>query len=362
MSQLQVNRINDASGGVLAPISSVMRNRLINGAQVIDQRNAGAAVTVDGAATYITDRFQVQDFSDAVLSAQQISDAPAGFINSLRVTVSTADASLGATQGDRINQRIEGFNIADLGWGTANAKTVTLSFWVKSSLTGTFGGSLQNSASNRAYPFTYTINSANTWEYETITIAGDTTGTWLTNNGLGILVNWSLGMGSTYSGTAGAWAAADLLSTTGAVSLVGTAGATFQITGCQLEVGTQATSFEYRQYQQELALCQRYFIKYSNDGSGLAGIGSGLQITTTVSLALINFPVQMRSEPTVAVSDLQVTDRVSYDSDATYQTIRPGYLSAEITFTNASSGAQFRPLVLTVKNNTSGFLSLSSEL
>jgi hypothetical protein len=106
MSTVNVNRVVDASGGVLAPISSVMRNRIINGAMVIDQRNAGAAVTVDGAATYITDRFQVQDFSDAVLSAQQISDAPAGFINSLRVTISTADASLGATQGDRINQRI----------------------------------------------------------------------------------------------------------------------------------------------------------------------------------------------------------------------------------------------------------------
>jgi len=239
--------------------ASIMKNRIINGAMVIDQRNAGSAVTVDGAATYITDRFIVQDFSDAVLSAQQVVDAPAGFVNSLKVTVSTADTSLSATQGDRVNQRIEGYNIADLGWGTSDAKTITLSFWVKSTLTGTFGGSLENSATNRSYPFTYTISSASTWTLATVTIAGDTTGTWLTTNGIGVIVNWGLGVGSTYSGTAGSWQAADYISATGAVSVVGTLNATWQVTGVQLEVGSIATGFEYVNYQTSLANCQRYF-------------------------------------------------------------------------------------------------------
>jgi hypothetical protein len=271
-----------------------MRNRIINGAMVIDQRNAGAAVVpaTDGTPAFITDRFQVQDFSDAVLSAQQITDAPTGFTNSLRVTVTTADASLAATQGGRVNQRIEGFNTADFSWGTANASTVTLSFWVKSSLTGSFGGSLQNAATNRAYPFSYTISAANTWEQKSITIAGDTTGTWLTNNQLGVLVNWSLGMGSTFSGTAGAWAAADLLSFTGAVNVLGTLSATFYITGVQLERGTQATSFEYRQYGTELALCQRYYttsIAYFA-GPTVGGYGNAYSLA---------FPVTMRAAPSL---------------------------------------------------------------
>jgi hypothetical protein len=279
-----------------------MRNRIINGAMVIDARNAGAAVVpaTDGTPAFLTDRFQVQDFSDAVLSAQQITDAPTGFTNSLRVTVTTADASLAATQGGRINQRIEGFNTADFSWGTANASTVTLSFWVKSSLTGSFGGSLQNAAANRAYPFSYTISAANTWEQKSITIAGDTTGTWLTNNGLGVLVNWSLGMGSTFSGTAGAWAAADLLSFTGAVNVLGTLNATFQITGCQLERGTQATSFEYRQYQQELALCQRY-------GIAVNGAYTGFANGTTIVDTTVNFPVQMRVAPTATTGTVLMT-------------------------------------------------------
>jgi hypothetical protein len=159
-----------------------------------------------------------------------------------------------------IRQNIEGFNTADLGWGAAGAASITLSFWVRSSLTGTFGGSVQNSASNRSYPFTYTINSANTWEKETITIAGDTSGTWIgATNGIGLRVNFGLGVGSTFSGTAGAWAGSDLDSATGATSVVGTNGATFYLTGVQLERGSTATSFDYRDYGREIMMCQRYY-------------------------------------------------------------------------------------------------------
>jgi hypothetical protein len=333
MSQLQVNRINDASGGVLAPISSVMRNRIINGAMVISQYNAAASVVPNSVGVMVVDRWRAWEDTDGSATAQQSTVAPAGFSNSLLWTTTSADSSLAATQYCILQQRIEGFNIADLEWGTANAKTITLSFWVRSSLTGTFGGALRNSAANRSYPFTYTINAANTWEYETITIAGDTSGTWLKNNGIGIGVDIGLGVGSTFSGTAGAWAAGNFLSATGATSVIGTSGAIFYITGVQLEVGTQATSFEYRQYQQELALCQRYFYKtYNVDSVAGADTSTGIVFLEALAepaslnrLKVFNprLPVSMRTTPTVsAYSQGGTLDRVSiYNLSASTLTV-----------------------------------------
>jgi hypothetical protein len=270
-----------------------MKNRIINGGMVIDQRNAGASVTaVD--ASYCLDRYRISSSQTSKFSVQQNAGSvtpPVGFTNYLGVT-SLSAYSVISSDIFFIQQRIEGYNIADLNWGTANAKTVTLSFWVRSSLTGTFGGALQNSAQNRAYPFTYTISVADTWEQKTVTIAGDTSGTWLTTNGIGIRVAFSLGTGSTYSGTAGAWAASDFRSATGATSVVGTSGATFYITGVQFEVGSTATNFDYRPYGTELQLCQRY--AYPIRG-GFCGFGNG----TTVVDAACNIPVEMRGTPTV---------------------------------------------------------------
>jgi hypothetical protein len=235
------------------------RNRIINGDMRIDQRNAGAAVTTAGA--YPVDRFNIGNSTDGAFSAQQDSSAPVGFINSLKYTTTTADGTLTTTQTTNVIHHIEGTNISDLAWGTANAKTVTLSFWVRSSLTGTFGGALKNSGSTRSYPFTYAISVADTWEQKSVTIAGDTTGTWLTNTGRGITVNFSLGSGPDRSGTAGAWAGTNYNSATGAVSVIGTLNATWYVTGVQLEVGSVATPFERRPYGTELALCQRYYQK-----------------------------------------------------------------------------------------------------
>jgi hypothetical protein len=227
----------------------------------IDQRNAGASVTPPNGA-FGLDRWQFNMFTNSgKFSAQQNAGSvtpPAGFTNYNGIT-SLSAYSIASGDIYAISQTIEGFNTADLGFGTANAKTVTISFWVRSSLTGTFGGSLRNNDGNRSYPFSYTISAANTWEYETITIPGDTTGTWLTTNGIGIRLTFSLGVGSTYSGTAGAWAAGAFVSPTGATSVVGTSGATFYITGVQLEVGSVATPFERRPYSTELSLCQRYY-------------------------------------------------------------------------------------------------------
>jgi hypothetical protein len=280
------------------------KNRIINGAMVIDQRNAGSAVTTDGA--YPVDRFIAFEDTDGAYSAQRDTNAPAGFINSLKWTTTTADTSI-ASQYAGISQSIEGFNVADLNWGTANAKTVTLSFWVRSSLTGTFGGAFRNSANNRSYPFTYSISVADTWEFKTITVTGDTSGTWLTDNGTGLKIFFGLGVGSSFSGTAGAWAGSNFLSATGAVSVIGTLNATWYITGVQLEVGSTATSFDYRPYTTELQLCQRYYCKTYNisvvpgtvDSNGSVG-GSG---TGNLYRPIVNwsYPVQMRATPTITI-------------------------------------------------------------
>jgi hypothetical protein len=244
----------------MAPISSVFKNRIINGAMVIDQRRAGASVTPT-ASTYTLDRWTAFLSVASKFSVQQNAGSvtpPVGFTNYLGVT-STSAYTVGAAEQFSMVQIIEGYNVADLGFGTANAKTVTVSFWVRSSLTGTFGGSLSNSAANRVYVFSYTVSAANTWEKKTITIAGDTTGTWLTTNGIGIRVIWGLGAGASASGTAGSWGTTYYTNVTGQQSVVGTDGATFYITGVQLEKGSTATSFDYRPYGTELALCQRYY-------------------------------------------------------------------------------------------------------
>ena len=271
------------------------RNRIINGAMMIDQRNAGASVT-PAPGTFVSDRWAYNATQTSKVSTQQNAGSvtpPVGFANYLGVT-SLSSYSIVSSDTFQLYQGIEGFNTSDLQWGTANAQTVTLSFWVRSSLTGTFGGSLSNSSVTRSYPFSYTISAANTWEQKTVTIAGDTTGTWVgATSGVGVRVYFSLGSGSTYSGTAGAWAGSDFRSATGAVSVVGTNGATFYITGVQLEKGSTATSFDYRPYGTELALCQRYFYRGVIAYSGVIGGGSG-----TVPFGGYAWPETMRTTPT----------------------------------------------------------------
>jgi hypothetical protein len=301
MSTLATNAITDASGGNTATINSYTptesnmagRNRIINGDMRIDQRNAGASVSMTASSPYILDRWRFWangDGGSATYTVQQSSTAPAGFTNSCVITQTASYSPTGANY-NIFAQYIEGNNVADLGWGTANAKTVTLSFWVRSSLTGTFGGVVSNASQARSYPFTYTISSADTWEYKTITVPGDTSGTWLTTNGIGLEVYWQLGVGPSYLGTAGAWAGAAYLGATGATQITATNGATLYITGVQLEAGSVATPFEHRQYGQELALCQRYYEKFG-DGCPLS-----LQTSTSYQLSA-RFLVEKRATPT----------------------------------------------------------------
>ena len=290
--------LTQVSPGMLASDSQYtgFKSRIINGGMVIDQRNAGASVTPNS--TYTLDRWICPTTQTSKFTVQQNAGSvtpPTGFSNYLGVT-SSSSYSVNSTDVFAVRQIIEGFNSADLAWGTASALPITISFWVRSSLTGTFGLGLGNSGFSRAYPATYTINSANTWEYKTVTIAGDTTGTWLTTNGTGIQVSFGLGYGSSYLGTANAWNAGTAFMPTGATSVVGTNGATFYITGVQLEKGSTATSFDYRPYGTELALCQRYGLLVSQAQN--SGDVCGSSTNTNVKF---QFPVTMRTSPTASL-------------------------------------------------------------
>ena len=290
---------NDLSTQNTAATGFGFKNRIINGAMVIDQRNAGASVTATttGIPVYTIDRFYYFASQASKYTVQQNAGSvtpPAGYKTYVGITSSSA-YSIVASDLFIYEQKIEGYNFADLNWGTANAVPVTFSFWVRSSLTGTFSGSLRNENDTRSYPYVYTISSANTWEQKTITIAGDTTGTWTgATIGTGLKIGFSLGSGSTYSGTAGAWAGATYTSATGATSVVGTSGATFYITGVQLEKGSTATSFDYRDYGRELIMCQRYYQKLPNS---IAYLG-GSAFSTNRVLSSFSYNTTMRVLPT----------------------------------------------------------------
>jgi len=284
------------------PVDGALSNRniIVNGAMVISQR--GTSFTSVGNGDYTLDRFRVYSSGGGVFNVDQASDGPDDFTKSLKVTVATNDASIGSSDYYMLNSRLEGYDTAQFNFGTSAAKTVTLSFYVKSSLTGTFGGSFTNSSEANAYIFSYTINAANTWERKTVTITGQTSGTWATDNTNSIRIYWDLGCGSgNVSGSTGWGSGAYGLSST--VQLVGTSSATWQITGVQLEVGDTATPFEHRSYGDELARCQRYYQKdfsiYNEDGNnGFTAM----------------FPFEMRTSPTATRTGNGVTSQENVPS------------------------------------------------
>jgi hypothetical protein len=361
----------DGSLQTAAASPLVLRNRIINGAMMIDQRNAGASKTITDTAnaTYTLDRWFAYGSQASKFSVQQNAGSvtpPTGFTNYAGMT-SLSAYTVGASELFQFCQRIEGFNFADLGWGTANAQTVTLSFWVRSSLTGTFGGALLNNAGNRSYPFSYSISAANTWEQKSITIAGDTSGTWLTTNGTAVNVNFSLGTGSTLSGTAGSWSGSALFSATGATSVVGTNGATFYITGVQLEQNTSATPFERRLYGQELANCQRYYYRVLANALGYV-FGQSFNAATTLARGVVNFPTTMRTEITAleqsgTASNYQVAHgNLTLTSCSSVPTFSTGQKeSCAVNFT-VSSGLTAGNGSLIRAADSSAYLGFSAEL
>jgi hypothetical protein len=363
---LSVNTITDASGGStasingLTPQASNMQpfNRIINGAMIIDQRNAGASFTPINT-QYTVDRWWTWLSQSSKLTAQQNAGAvlpPAGFATYLGITSSSA-YSVAASDYFALVHPVEAINFYDLDWGKATAKPATLSFWVYSSLTGTFGGALANSAQNRSYPFTYSISVADTWEYKTVTIEGDTGGTWLgATNGIGVRLQFGLGVGADNSQTAGSWYGSNSVSATGSTSVVGTSGATFYITGVQLEAGSVATPFERRPYGTELALCQRYYWK--NKPTNLyAYIALGRSQSTYVSF-LIQYPQVMRAAPTFNYSNLRVEVGTLTTALATYA----GDTSAlyQLSTTSGATIGQVNPLQSNSANV--GFLEATAEL
>jgi hypothetical protein len=285
-------------------IGAGRKNRIINGDMRIDQRNAGAAVTT-GTYSYAADRFFIANQCDGAFSLQQVTDAPTEFTNSLKVTVTTADTSLSSAQRFVINHGLEGFNMADLAYGTANAKTTTLSFWVKSSVTGSYSVSLRagDAGAGAVYATSYVINTANTWEYKSITIAGSTIGTWPTTNACWAYLIFNLGIGSDYNITANTWVAgANGQGISSDTSLVGTVNATWQITGVQLEEGSVATPFERRLYGQELALCQRYCQQYGAGENGQTYFLVGHVWSTTLCQYAFVPRVPFRTTPSVTTN------------------------------------------------------------
>lgn len=298
---LAVNIAQGASNNV------TFRNRIINGAMTIAQYGTSTALAAGSSNGFAADRFRGFNVGTGACSIIQATNAPSsiyGFINSVQIDVTTADTSIAAGELYIIRQTIEGLNITDLAWGTANAKTMTLSFWVSSPKTGTHFVAFKNQAQDRCYAASYTVSVADTWEQKTITVAGDTSGTWLTTNSGGIQVVWALAVGSTFqTATANVWAAGDGYATSAQVNVMDSTANNFYITGVQLEAGTTASPFEYRQYGTELALCQRYCVLYAQGGTGSQEvIGAGMAWTSSNYWCAARMPVTMRSAPTMSAT------------------------------------------------------------
>ena len=291
------------------------KNLVINGAMTVAQR-VGTTSTVANNYDATPDRIRQEAYGDATASWQQVTDAPVGFKNSLKVTCAgTALPSAGNTL--RLMTGLEGQDIAHLEYGTAQAKNATLSFYVKASETGIYSTALVNIAPsgnivsnvNRSHIKTYTIDSANTWEYKTLTFSGCPDGTWGSSNSNGITIVFDLGSGSNHQGAKDSWLTTSDTFAAGQVSLGDSNGGSWQMTGLQLELGSVATDFEHRSYGEELALCERYYEVTQGGTTEYAE-------TTGNYLVSVPFRVKKRASPTLTVisadencaSNVQVTD------------------------------------------------------
>jgi hypothetical protein len=360
----------DASTQATAATGFGFKNRLINGGMTFDQRNGGASVTPT-TSNFVLDRWQYTAAQASKVTSQQNAGSvtpPIGFSNYLGITVAAAaNVTLGSTDIYTIRQAIEGFNFADMGFGTASASAVTVSFWVRSSLTGTFGGALKNATADRSYPFSFTISSANTWTSASVTIPGDTSGTWVgATNGVGAILFFSLGSGSASVGTANVWTTSNVFAATGSVNPITTNSATFYITGVQLEKGSTATSFDYRPYGTELALCQRYYYKQQATGT-LSIFGSGFNNSTTLGVYLVNFPVALRTDPAaLEQSGTAANYQVYYGGSATVCSAVPSFNSGNVwgscVLFSVASGLTTGQASLARSASTSAYLAWSAEL
>jgi len=345
------------------------RNLVINGEMQVSQR-VGTTATATGNNTYIIDRYTTFVSGGAAYTVQQVTDTPAGFKNAAKVTITTADSSLAAGDYALMQYRMEGTDIAHLNCGTSDAETVTLSFWVKSSLTGNFGGAMRNSAADRNYPYLYNIAQANTWEKKSITLTLDTTGTWLTTTGIGLVFMWDFGSGTDFQGTADQWQAGNFHSAASQVKLTATNSATWYVTGVQLEIGSTATDFEHKSFTDELALCRRYFRKFGGiAGQPLSQQGAQYLDGNTIYLSYMADLSEMRAVPTASLTGTVNTDYAVYQSGFTKQagfSITPTAYSSKVgvLFQAGKNGHGLSsiPQLFLGAGSTSGFLQLSAEL
>ena len=365
---------NTLDSNIQQDLGVMYKNRVINGNMVINQRGFSGTVTTD--AVYTLDRWKARSSPGSRYSISQNAGSvtpPTGFVNYLGATSLSAYSPISADFFS-INQLFEGNNVSDLAWGTANAKTVTLSFWVYSSLTGTFGGSFTSGVDfNYSYPFTYTISAANTWQYKTVTVVGPTAGNWSTTNGSSIEMWFTIGLGTTYAGTANTWQSGGKIGPSGCVNVVATNGATFYLTGVQLEVGTQATTFTTAggSYGAELALCQRYFRTVGRGGAATPMSVQGAQYldSNTIYLSYLADLTSMRALPTASLNGTANTDYAIYNSGFSPQTgftftlgVYQGFTGYQIQTTKTSHGLSNLPSLYFGSVTSSGFVSLSSEL
>jgi hypothetical protein len=366
------NTINFGTQSIGASSASTMKNRIINGAMAISQRSANNAVTPTGGGAYNVDRWALQYSQVSKLTVQQQTPTtsgyvtpPPGFTNYLNIKVA-ATATVSASDYFDLYQAIEGLNIADLAWGTASAKTVTLSFWVYSNVTGTFSGALGNSAGTQSYPFNYTISNTNTWTQISVTIPGSVTGVWANDNTWGIGINFNLGSGSTYSATAGAWQSGNYFASTGSTSIMGSTSNYWNITGVQLEVGSAATSFDFRHYTQELQLCQRYY--WQAGGTSVnETVGGGTAYSTTWAYAIVKTPTTMRTVPSLTkINSWGWNDYVGAAINGNALTLNTGNSTKDFLFIESQATAtgltQYRFYYLLALNDINARLQFSAEL
>jgi hypothetical protein len=274
------------------------RSMVTNGSMQVAQRGTSLSLN---ATQYLIDRFRTYKSHTATATASQSSDAPTGFTKSWLITIGTGAAASAANE-LQLSHQIEGYNTVPLGLGASGAKDFTVSFWVKSSLTGDFSIAFQSQAAADHYITTYNISAANTWEYKTITISGPTSGSFNTTNATGLAVVFDLGSGSNLEATANAWSTGNKYRKAGTVAVAATSSATWQITGVQLEVGDTATPFEHRSYGDELARCQRYFEQeLSYDGN--SAFWSGNTSSGWAYYMPVAFKVVKRAVPTVTITN-----------------------------------------------------------
>ena len=339
------------------------RNIIINGAMQVAQRATSSTST--GYATVDRIKVNTTNLDQLAFTQSQSSTVPSGegFSNSFKFEVTTQETALSSDEFANIQYRMEAQDLQSLAYGTSDAKKTTLSFWVRSSLTGKYSVLFYLTDDTRSNTQSFTISSADTWEHKTITIDGDTTGVIDNDNGAGLNINFILAAGSDYAGTPhsgwGAYANTDDFAFSDQVNFIAQTG-TFYLTGLQFELGSQATPFEHRSFGEELQLCKRYFHK--TGGTAYCNIGTVTNYTSGAMLGPYKHPVEMRSAPSVTKSgDWAVLGGDTTVNQTAVSSDSNGKVS-EIGFSGGSGGTSGRSATLRFSNDANAYLHWDSEL